>query len=202
LGRFEGVSDVTYDCKTATVRMRSDAALDQGAVTAALAAQSLTVTSFSPSAPATMQATVFRLSGMKPEDRERTEAAVRAAMPAGAKVTVDSVGLGVITGDGAVKKEAIAAALAGKGLGVGDVTTLEWPRSCAIYDVELGRVKTDAWPQVGESLAKVEKVLTAQVFVEQKKAVLWLKEPCSQIEARVREAMGKEGHEVVAFALR
>jgi hypothetical protein len=196
------VSEVTYDCKTATVHMRSDATLDQGAVTAALAAQSLTVTGFSPGAPAAMQATVFRMSGMKPEDRERTETAVRAAVPAGDKVTLDSLGLGVITGDGAVKKETIAAALSSKGLGVGDVTSLEWPRSCAIYDVELAHVEKDAWPRVAESLAHVEKVLTAQVFVEQKKAVLWLKEPCSQIEARVREAMKEQGHEVVAFALR
>jgi hypothetical protein len=202
LSTFAGVGEVTYDCSTATVRMTNGATLDRDAVAAALGAQNFKLKSFTSSPPPTEHASVFRVSGMSPRDREAVEGLVRGSLPAGAAVTIDSLGLGVIIADQAVARETIAGALANTELTVRDCDTREWPRTCARYEVELAGVDAAAWPAASETLSAVDKVLAAQIFVEQRRAVLWLKEPCSQIERRVREAMAHQGREVVAFALR
>jgi hypothetical protein len=183
--------------------MSGDATLTEPTARAAIEDLKLTMTSFAEGDAATVTACVIEIERLAPADSAAVAKAI-GALPDVAEVTVDATGLAVcmMAGDRAPSQESVAGALAPWQLGVASVKAEEWPRACALYDVELTGVAADGVPAVRRDLAGLDQVLAAQVFADGSRALLRLKEPCSKIEERVRAAIGARGGEVAKFTLR
>lgn len=181
--------------------MRGTATISQEAAAAAITAAGFKLTSFTTGAPARVGAYVIRIAGLQPEQRTAVERAMTQALPRPAHVVLDSTGYATVASV-TIGKEAVEPALADKGCHLIELAPIEWPRACALYDVEVRGVAPAAWSDLRSALAGLEKVVTAQVFADRGTALLRLNEPCSKIEERVRGAMQPRGWQVVSFQLR
>ncbi len=204
MGKLPGISKLDFDCKTATVTMKDGATIARETFTKTLTAAGFGVSSFSSTAPPMTTAYVFQVSGLEPGKHGAARDALRAALGAADRVSVDATGAAVVTlaKDSSLDQKTVAAALKRSGLGLEGFAVREWPKACAVYEITIPEM-TDAAAagRARKALVSLEKTLDADVYPEEKRAVIRLNEPCDAIEVNAREALGDAGLSVSAFRL-
>ena len=204
MGKLPGIEKLDFDCKTATLTMKEGASLSLEAATEALANAGFGVTKIEGGEAPKVTAYVFRVTGVDPAKPAAARQALLGVLDVPDFVAVDATGAAAVTlrGDGKADEAALGDALRKAGFGLEEFTVREWPKDPAVYAIELKDV-TDisAAKRVRTALVALEKVFWAEVHPEEGSAVIFLNEPCNEIEAKVRGALGNLGYGVSRFRL-
>jgi len=213
LGALAGVDEVKYDCKTATVTMKGEATLAEASVDKALRDAGFKMKSFAGGPPPTVavvRASVRTKAGETPSAAalEKISSELVRELPEAAELLVDLDGRLTIEGKPDAKLEAKAlssrlAALFDKGgLVLNGAENRTWPRSAAVQVATL-KVAGDARSKA-DARAAIEGLDNVLAVVNRVDG-LWLvvtREPCTNLEARLRAALTPIGVEVVAVRAR
>jgi len=204
LGKLPGIEKLDFDCKTATLTMKEGTSLSREAATEALVKAGFGVTKIEGGEAPNVTAYVFRVTGVDPAKPAAARQALLGALDASDFVAVDATGAAAVTlrGNGKASESALSDSLREAGFGLEEFTVREWPKDPAVYAIELKDV-TDisAAKKVRAALVALEKVFWAEVHPEQGSAVIFLNEPCNEIEAKVRGALANLGYGVLQFRL-
>lgn len=214
MGALAGVADVAFDCKTATVTMKPDGTLSSEQVEKALVGAGFGMKSFRGGPPPTVvviRARIRTRDGAAPTPDALADLARE--LPAAAELLLEPDGRLTARGrpdgkdetqekgeerekDGTAAKLDVAsltAAAARRGLVVEEGETLAWPRSATTYVATLrAPPAAAARGTVRDAIEAIESVLAA---IERPDGA-WLvvtKEPCAELEARLRAALKPAG---------
>ena len=203
------MGEVRYDCKTATVTMKGDASLAEASVAKALRDAGFALKSFAGGPPPTVavvRASLRTKSGETPSAAELTKLSseLPRELPDAAEILVDLDGRLTVEGKPDEKLEAkalssrLAALLEKSGLVLDGAEDRTWPRSASIQVAELrAAAGANSKANARATLEALDNVLAAVHRFDG----LWLvvtREPCSNLEARLRAALTPIGVEVVA----
>ncbi len=204
MGKLPGIKKLDFDCKTATLTMKEGASLSREAATEALVKAGFGVTKIEGGEAPKVAAYLFRVTGIDPAEPEMAKQALLGALDAPDFVAVDATGAAAVTlrGDEQTSEAALGDSLRKAGFGLEEFSVREWPKDRAVYAMELqGVTDVSAAKGARAALVALEKVFWAEVHPEKKNAVLFLNEPCSEIEGKVRGALGSLGYGVAQFRL-
>ena len=204
MGKLSGIQKLDFDCKTATLTMKHGAALSREAATEALVKAGFGVTKIEGGEAPKVTAYLFRVTGIDPAQPALARQTLFGALDAPDYVALDATGAAAVTlrgGEQASEAE-LGNSLRKAGFGLEEFSVREWPKDRAVYVMELQDV-TDvpAAQRARGALVALEKVFWAEVHPETKSAVIFLNEPCNEIEVKVRAALGSLGYAVPQFGL-
>ncbi len=204
MGKLPGIAKLDFDCKTATITMKEGSTLSREAATEALVQAGFGVTKIEGGEAPKVTAYLFRVTGIDPAEPAMARQALLGAFDAPDFVAVDATGAAAVTllGDKEASESALGDSLRKAGFGLEEFSVREWPKAPAVYVMELqGVTDVSAAKGARAALVALEKVLWAEVHLEKKKALIFLNEPCTEIEGKVRGALGSLGYGVDQFRL-
>jgi len=209
LGALAGVAEVKFDCKTATVTMKGDATLAPESAEKALHDAGFPMKSFSggppPSLPV-LRALVRTKAGLPPsaavlarlEGDLARELSAAAGLADITDLSVEPDGRLTAQGkaDAKLDAAALSSALATRGLVAGEVETRAWPRTATAYSATL-RGPTDA-AAVAKARAAIEAIdnVVAAIACADGPWRIVTREPCANVETRLRAALRAAGFEL------
>jgi hypothetical protein len=213
LGALAGVGEVKYDCKTATVTMKGDATLVEASAAKALKDAGFGMTSFASGPPPTVA--VVRAS-VKTKSGEAPSAAALAKLsselgrevPEAAELLIEVDGRLTIAGKPDAKLEAkelstrLTKLLEKNSLVLEGAETRAWPKSATLYVSTLrGAVDAKKSANARATIENLDNVLAAVIRLDGSWLVV-TREPCSNLEERLRSALKPTGVEVVEIRMR
>jgi hypothetical protein len=201
LGKLAGVGDVAFDCKTATIRMKGDATLEKAAVETALTGAGCKMGEFTARERPTFAVVTATL---KTVDAKGASAATLAQelpreLPELAEVLLEPDGRAtLLVREGKVLDEAaLKAALAKRQLTAEGLATKRWPTSAARkVAVVKGMSGGAAQAKARTAIESISNVLAALARADGGSFVVFTREPCANLEARLREALSAAGLEL------
>jgi len=196
---------VKFDCKTAEVTMKAGATLASDAAEKALKDAGFGMKEFSGGPPPSIAVARARIRTKKaaPPPAEAI-VALAAELPR----ELSAIGELFVEPDGRftalVKKDAklevdkLAAALARRDLVVEGMEALSWPQSAAGYMVTV-RAAAEAGKRdsTRAAIEKIDNVLAAFGDASGQSFVVYTREPCANLEARLRDALRPTGGELL-----
>jgi hypothetical protein len=211
LGALKGVDAVKFDCKTATVTMKPGATIAAETAEKALRDAGFGMKEFSGGPAPHLLVARARIRAKEPAGAQPGAAAL-ATLAAELPRELPALGEAFVEPDGRLtalsKKDAqlelqplaaaLAAALARRGLAAEGMETLRWPQGAAGYFAAL-RAPRDAAAR-GKARAAIEGIETVLAAIDRGDGGSWVvftREPCANLEARLREALARAGLELV-----
>lgn len=204
MGKLSGIQKLDFDCKTATLTMKQGASLSRAAATEALVKAGFGVTKIEGGEAPKVTAYLFRVTGIDPAQPALARSALVGAFDAHDFMAIDATGAVAVTlrGDKQASEAALGDSLRKSGFGLEEFSVREWPKDRAVYVMELPDVTdVSAAQRARTALVALDKVFWAEVHPEKKSAVIFLNEPCNEIEVKVRGALANLGYAVPQFRL-
>ena len=200
MSTLENVAGVKFDCQTATVTMESDRSLAKDAAEKALKDAGFGVKTFESGAGITVALLQMRADGFKPEQRDPVIAAVMTDVKDVSSATISDGGelILVMRVDASADASAINTALEPVELKVKGVEASDISVGYQRYSVELSSVG-DA-TKTRSAVAAVDGVLAVTLVAADKKLEVITPEPCSNLEAKLTQALEPLGAKVTKLA--
>jgi hypothetical protein len=204
LGNLAGVGDVAFDCKTATIKMKGDATLDKAAVEKALAGAGCKIGEFTSRERPTFAVVTVTLKKL---DADGTSVALLEQelpreLPALAETFLEPDGRAtLLVREGrSLDEAALGAALAKRRLAAEGFSTKRWPTSAARkVAVVKGMADAAAHAKARAAIEGIGNVLAAIPRNDGGSFVVFTREPCANLEARLREALRAAGLELAGI---
>ena len=192
-----------FDCKSATVTMKRGATLSAEAAEKALKGAGFGMRGFTGGPPPAF--TVVRAT-VRPREAAAGAEAARSALvreltrelPSVAELFVEPDGrlTALLSGDARLEEKALAAAAGKRGFDVAGFATLSWPRTAAAYVATLRPAQGAGGASPRAALEGIESVLAAIGDSRGETFSIWTREPCENLEARLRAALAGTGREL------
>lgn len=201
MGNLAGVGDVAFDCKTATIKMKGDATLEKSAVEKALAGAGCKIGEFTSRERPTFAVVTVTLKKIDANGDfgAKLEQELPRELPALTEVFLEADGratLHVREGK-SLDEAALAAALAKRQLAAEAFSTKRWPTSAARkVAVVNGMGDAAAHAAARAAIEGIGNVLAAIPRHDGGSFVVFTREPCANLEARLREALRAAGLEL------
>jgi len=211
LGKLAGVGDVTFDCKTATIRMKGEATLDKAAVEKALTGAGCKIGEFTarerPSF-AVVTVTLKEIGARGPSGASagtsisgapsvaKLEQELPRELPELTDLFLESNGRAtLLVREGrSLDEAALKAALAKRQLAAEDLSTKRWPTSAARKVAVVKEMSgVEAHAKARAAIEGISNVLAAIARPDGGSFMVFTREPCANLESRLREALRAAG---------
>ena len=192
----QNVSGVKFDCRVATVTMKSDTALAKDAAEKALKDAGFGLKDFESGAGLTVAMLHMQANGFKPGQRDTVMAAVMKGVKDVAVASISDGGemVLVMRDGGKASAESLNAALEPVELTVKDVETSNVSVGYQRYSVELSSLDDAA--KTRRAAAAVDGVLAVTLTAADRKLEVITPEPCSNLEEKLGKALAPLGAKV------
>jgi hypothetical protein len=202
LGALAGVADVKFDCKTATVSMKADAKLESKAAEKALVDAGFGMKEFIDGAAPSFAVARAQLKSKQGEPLSadvvgKLASVLAKELPQLAEVVIEPDGrlTALVKPDAKFEQAALEKMLFGSDV-TGAVEMRTWPRTATAYVAAIRGAKDAA--ARAKARAEIEKIDTVAGALERADGsfLVFTKEPCANLAAKMQEALKPAGVEV------
>lgn len=204
MGKLAGVGDVTFDCKTATIKMKGEATLDKAAVEKALTGAGCKIGEFTARERPSFAVVTGTLKTIdaKGAPGATLEQELPRELPELTDLFLEPDGRAtLLVREGkSLDEAALKVALAKRQLAAEDLSTKRWPTSAArkvAVVKEMSGVAAQA--KARAAIEAISNVLAAIARRDGGSFVVFTREPCANLEARLREALSAAGLELAGI---
>ncbi|HET6165169.1 MAG TPA: hypothetical protein VFG37_15975 [Planctomycetota bacterium] len=204
MGKLAGVGDVAFDCKTATIRMKGEATLEKAAVETALTGAGCKMGEFTARERPTFAVVTVALKSI--DAKEASAATLTQELPrelpelTDVFLEPDGRATLLVREGKALDEAALKAALAKRQLAAEGLATKRWPTSAARKVAVVKGMSGAAVPaKARTAIESIGNVLAAIARPDGGSFVVFTREPCANLEARLREALGAAGLELAGI---